>query len=306
MSNSNPWDAEWDIDERKAAELIGTQFPALASEPVAKLGYGWDNTVFLVGNDYVFRFPRRSVAVASIEMEGKLLPELEAYVPLPYAKPIFYGIKDVEYPSPFLGYPYLRGKFAMGLTDEQRERSVDLLADFLRSLHAFPLEKAREFGVQKDHRILTDIYRRKRSMQDFHAKIEPRLSEEQNRAIRDYLDEIGKAHVEPRFAFLHGDLHFKNVLVDEASGIVSGIIDWGDMNIGHPACDLSIAYSFVPPRARSGFFARYGSVDEETKLLARLIAVYIPMLILMQAVDDNDEPAAAEAKATIMRALADE
>lgn len=305
MNNANPWDAEWDIDERQAAALIAAQFPALASQPVIKLGYGWDNTVFLVGEEYVFRFPRRSVAVGSIEREGRLLPELEAYLTLPYAKPIFYGIKDHDYPSPFLGYPYLRGKFAMGLADEQRELSVDLLADFLRSLHAFPLEKAREFGVQQDHRNLTDISQRKRSIEGFLAKIEPHLTEEQNRAIRNYLDGIHLAHVASRFAFLHGDLHFKNVLVDEESGQVSGIIDWGDMNIGHPACDLSIAYSFVPPRARADFFARYGSADEETKLLARLIAVYIPMLILMQAVDDNDEPSAAEAKATIMRALAD-
>ncbi|RAV20801.1 phosphotransferase, partial [Paenibacillus contaminans] len=84
-----------------------------------------------------------------------------------------------------------------------------------------------------------------------------------------------------------------------------GIIDWGDLSVGHPACDLSVAYSFLPPYARGVFFETYGVADEETKLLARLIAVYIPVLILMQAVDDGNEAIATEAKSNIMRALSD-
>jgi hypothetical protein len=41
----------------------------------------------------------------------------------------------------------------------------------------------------------------------------------------------------------------------------------------------------------------------EYLLLARLIAVYIPVLILLQAVDDGNEAIAAEVKSNIMRAL---
>ena len=110
--------------------------------------------------------------------------------------------------------------------------------------------------------------------------------------------------VKQKYAFLHGDLHFKNMLVDE-NGKVSGIIDWGDINIGHPACDLNVVYSFLPPYARSNFFKEYGEVDEETKILARLIAIYIPILIMIQAIDHNDERLIDEAKANIKRALAD-
>lgn len=84
------------------------------------------------------------------------------------------------------------------------------------------------------------------------------------------------------------------MLVDE-QGLISGIIDWGDMNIGHPACDLNVVYSFIP-LMHEPVFAAYGDVDEETKRLARLIAVYIPMLIWMQAIDDNDLTVAEEAK----------
>jgi len=139
---------------------------------------------------------------------------------------------------------------------------------------------------------------------DEDGKVIIHLSQEESGAIAAYLSGLKADRVKTVNTLLHGDLHFKNILVNE-NGIVSGIIDWGDLSIGHPACDLSIAYSFLPPFARGVFFETYGGVDEETKLLARLIAVYIPVLILMQAVDDGNEVIAAEARSNIIRALTD-
>lgn len=304
MGGSNLWEAEWEVSEDLARKLISAQFPQLAHLKVQRLGCGWDNTVYLVGDEIVFRFPRRKVAIDLLHMEGKLLPLLEAYMPLPYSKPLYFGEKSSEYPAPFLGYPYLTGKFPIGLTDEQRTRSVPILAQFLKSLHAFPVEIANEIGIQHDHRNLTDIASRKNKMLSFLSELSTHIREEDRLAISNYLDQLNVEPVQPRHNFMHGDLHFKNMLVNE-QGIVTGIIDWGDMNIGHPACDLNVVYSFLPPDARASFFAVYGDVDEETKRLARLIAVYIPMLIWMQATHDNDAAVADEAKTIIARALAD-
>jgi aminoglycoside phosphotransferase (APT) family kinase protein len=304
MGGTNVWDAEWEVNEEQARTLIGKQFPQLASKQVKRLGWGWDNTVFLIGDEYVFRFPRRTIAVGSIRMEGQLLPKLAAYLTIPYPKPLFYGEASDEYPAPFLGYAHVPGNFPIGLTEERRALSAETLATFLRRLHAFPVEAALECGVWQDHRSLTDIAARKVKMEGFLAKVVKHLAPEEYDAIEAYMSSLQKDRVEAVNVLLHGDLHFKNMLVNE-DGIVSGIIDWGDLSVGHPACDLSVAYSFLPPYARAKFFETYGGADEETKLLARLIAVYIPMLILMQAVDDGNEAIAAEAKSNIMRALSD-
>lgn len=304
MGGTNVWDAEWEVNEEQARTLIGKQFPKLSSQQVKRLGWGWDNTVFLIGDEYVFRFPRRTIAVGPIRMEGKLLPKLAAYLTIPYPKPLFYGEASDEYPAPFLGYAHVPGDFPIGLTEERRALSAEALARFLRRLHEFPVEGALECGVQQDHRNLTDIASRKVKMEGFLAKVVEHLSSEESGAIEAYMGSLQKDRVEAVHVLLHGDLHFKNMLVDE-NGNVSGIIDWGDLSVGHPACDLSVAYSFLPPYARGVFFETYGGVDEETKLLARLIAVYIPMLIFMQAIDDGNEVIAAEAKSNIMRALSD-
>ncbi|WP_046226473.1 phosphotransferase [Paenibacillus dauci] len=304
MSGTNVWDAEWEISEEQARTLIGRQFPQLSSKRVKRLGWGWDNTVFLIGDEYVFRFPRRTIAVGSIRIEGKLLPKLETYITIPYPKPLFYGDASDEYPAPFLGYAHVSGDFPIGLTEECRALSAETLAKFLRRLHEFPVQEAVKCGVQQDHRNLTDIAARKVKLESFLSKVAEHLSLEESSVIEAYISRLQKDHVESVNVLLHGDLHFKNMLINE-KGIISGIIDWGDLSIGHPACDLSVAYSFLPPYARGVFFETYGGADEETRMLARLIAVYIPMLILMQAVDDGNEAIASEAKSNIMRALSD-
>ncbi|MWV42010.1 phosphotransferase [Paenibacillus sp. HJL G12] len=305
MEPTNLWDAEWDVSEELASALIHGQFPQLASKRIKRLDHGWDNTVYLAGNEFVFRFPRRGVAVSLLEMEGRLLPMLADKINIPYSKPVFYGEGNEEYPSPFLGYTYLPGKFPLGLSDEQRCLSVTVLAQFLKSLHAFPIQVAEQNGAPRDHRNLTDIASRKAKMLTFLEDLKPHLQEDEYCLIEDYIHQLTLTEVRSQEVFLHGDLHFKNMLVDEF-GHIAGIIDWGDMNIGHPACDLSVAYSFLPPSARSDFFKEYGEVDKETHILARLIAVYIPMLILLQAVTDRNTEMAEEAKGNIRRALADE
>ncbi|RNB53479.1 aminoglycoside phosphotransferase [Brevibacillus gelatini] len=304
MSRANPWDAEWEVTEELAQSLIYQQFPALSAKQVRRLGDGWDNTVYAVGEEYVFRFPRRKIAVQLIELEGRLLPRLEPYLTLPYPKPLFYGKGTAAYPLPFLGYTYLAGEFPLGLTEAQRAASALALARFLKSLHAFPVDVAKENGAPTDQRGLLDIRSRKEKMQQFLADTDIPFADDDRELIANYLQGLDVEQVQSKEVLMHGDLHFKNMLVGP-DGKIAGIIDWGDMNIGHPGCDLSIAYSFLPPRARDDFFREYGEVDEETKLLARLIAVFIPMLIYMQAKDTGDDRTAAEASAIIRRALAD-
>jgi aminoglycoside phosphotransferase (APT) family kinase protein len=304
MGNSNQWDADWEVSEELVHNLICSQFPQLSSKRIQRLGYGWDNTVYLVGDEFVFRFPRRIVAIDLLRMEGKILPKLTEFITIPYSMPLFYGEGTNDYPAPFLGYSYLPGAFPIGLSDEQRALSVTTLAQFLKRLHEFPVQLAQEYGVSYDTRNLTDIALRKEKMLKILSDLTIHIQEEERCAIAEYLHRLKTDQEKQRYVFLHGDLHFKNMLVDK-NGKISGIIDWGDINIGHPACDLNIVYSFFSPHARISFFKEYGEVDEDTKVLARLIAVFIPMLILMQAIDEKDERIAEEAKANIKRALID-
>ncbi|WP_339272555.1 aminoglycoside phosphotransferase family protein [Paenibacillus sp. FSL K6-1330] len=299
----NLWDAEWEVTEPLVRLLLNRQFPQLSTLKIQEIGSGWDNTVYRVGDEYVFRFPRRNIAINLLNTEAKILPKLANYITVPYAKPLFFGKESEEYPAPFLGYTYLPGKFPIGISDEARMQSAATLGRFLKNLHAFPVEIAQQAGVLSDQRNLTDLAGRKDKMLNLLSNLTHYITQAELNEIADYLRGIHLDRARHQHVLIHGDLHFKNMLVDDA-GKLSGIIDWGDINIGHPACDLSIVYSFLPPASREAFYDIYGEVDEETKILARMIAVYIPMLIFIQAIDEKDEAIALEAKSIIQRAIA--
>src|ERR1043165_9212374 len=75
------WDAERVVDAVAASELIERQFPALAPARVEPLGAGWDNPAFTGNGDFVFRSPRRQVAVPFLEAECRILPGLARRLP---------------------------------------------------------------------------------------------------------------------------------------------------------------------------------------------------------------------------------
>jgi Phosphotransferase enzyme family len=75
---------------------------------------------------------------------------------------------------------------------------------------------------------------------------------------------------EPR-AVCHGDLHFRQLLVD--GGELTGIIDWVDVCRSDPGVDLQLAWSLLPPAARDDFVDEYGPVTESL-LRARVVALF--------------------------------
>lgn len=58
-----------------------------------------------------------------------------------------------------------------------------------------------------------------------------------------------------------------------------GIIDWGDVHIGHPATDLAIAFTFIPPKARTEFQTIY-KANEKIWKLAQFRAFFHTLAIL--------------------------
>ncbi|WP_260477795.1 phosphotransferase [Nonomuraea sp. WAC 01424] len=53
--------------------------------------------------------------------------------------------------------------------------------------------------------------------------------------------------------WLHGDLHPAKVLT--ADGTICGVIDFGDLCTGDPACDLAAAWTLLPDGAIDRFHA---------------------------------------------------
>src|SRR5271170_47998 len=98
MANEE-WHADIIITEELVRNCLQEQFPELLPiENLSCMGEGWDNKVFLVNQRYVFRFPRRKIAVELIEQENKILHALPDFSPLHIPVPEFIGQPSHFYP----------------------------------------------------------------------------------------------------------------------------------------------------------------------------------------------------------------
>ncbi|MFC4802934.1 phosphotransferase [Neobacillus sp. GCM10023253] len=301
---SVPWSPERVILKEEAIELIENQFPQLKPVRIQVLGEGYDNSVFLVNEQFVFRFPRREIAVKLLQVENRLLPVVAPMLSIPVPDPIFLGMPEGGFLWPFSGYKLLGGKTLSSLTPEQRMLSVEPLAQFLKTLHAFPINKAEKLGVPYDELGRTDILKRKPMLE---ANIEKAVDlgliggHELGR-LQLFLSTVEKPFEHDSKSLVHGDFHIRNMLVDD-SGRVSAVIDWGDAHIGSPAIDLSIAYSFIPAEGRDYFFQLYGDVSFEVKKIARFRAVYSLIMLLLYGDSQKDERLVNEGRTALGLAL---
>jgi aminoglycoside phosphotransferase (APT) family kinase protein len=266
------WAAEVTVDEALARQLIGEQFPELALGSLRLLGEGWDTTVWLVDEEWVFRFPRRSYPVPGLENEIAYLPRLGPVLPLPVPNPSLVGRPSPEFRWPFYGAPFLPGRELADadLDDAARAALARPLAEFLRALHA----------VDLDAELPVDPVRRADMSFRVPRTIE-RLTELEHLGlwtapplVGDLLESARRLPAPEPTATCHGDLHLRHLLVDD-DGRPSAVIDWIDLSRNDPGVDLVLYWSSLPPESRSTFLEAYGPVSDEQLLRGRVLAVFL-------------------------------
>lgn len=309
MSSMPEWSPERDLPLEWVQSRIERRFPELAPVRVEPWAAGWDNALFRVNGELLFRFPRRSIAVPLLERECRLLPALAPHVPLPIPVPLYVGEPAGEDPWPFYGYRALPGitLAAAALDDGRRRNLARPLARFLRALHAIPVADP-DLGLPGDAFGRLDLARRlpvlMEKLRDLHERgtvddPAPLLAFVASLAADQ--DEVARRLAgEPR-VWVHGDLHATNLLVN-ADGHPTAVIDWGDMHLGHAAMDLTIAFA-LPGGAREQFLECYGSVSPVTWRLARFRALYAAAVQMDYALATGDDALVREARGTMDRIL---
>lgn len=277
---TEPWAADVDVSAELARVLIDGQFPELAAAPIQPLGEGWDNAAFLVGQ-YVFRFPRRAVAAPLIAREIAILPMLAPHLPLPISAPRFAGEATGAYPWPFAGYRSFPGKplSATRLDDAAYRRLAGELGTFLRALHSIDPAPAIDAGLGEDEIGRLDHTQRMSKLDGRFTALAAAGLIGETAPLLEVLHAIApQGPRRERLCIVHGDLYAKHVFIHD-DGRVRGVIDWGDIHLGDPAIDVSVAFELLPPQARSAFEQAYGPTDERTRELAQYRAIYHAALL---------------------------
>lgn len=295
-----PWDSRVTLDAAAAVALIEKHFPQLAPASAEPFGDGWDNSAFLVNGELVFRFPRREVAVRLMATECAVLPLLQS-LPLPVPRPIYSAPPDSAFPWPFSGYSLLPGRTACDAALDESER-VPLAAPlgrFLAELHRVDVPEAKAAGAPDDELRRLDVEYRV-------GKIKERLRDACDQGLIDdggswdrVLADAPSEWTPRRAAVVHGDLYARHLLLDDGRNLC-GIIDWGDVHVGDPAVDISVAHGFLPPSAHDVFRDAYRHrIDGEAWAVARLRALHAAVTTLVYGADVEDESLVRESRTAL-------
>jgi len=251
--------AEVEIGELLVRSLLDEQHRDLAGLALRPLASGWDNVLYRLGDELVVRLPRRAMGALLMEHELAWLPGLAGGLPLPISAPVRIGRPGGEYPWPWAVVPWFPGDTAEATPPADLDATAVGLARFLVAFHRpapedAPLSSFRGIPLA-----------------------------ERAPFVRHDLDELGAAVDQPailrRWAelveapawagpplWLHGDVHPLNLIVQ--AGVLSAVVDFGDLCQGDPASDLAVAWMLFPPGPRAGFRSALG-LDDSTWARAR-------------------------------------
>ncbi|MDX2685895.1 phosphotransferase [Streptomyces scabiei] len=221
---------ESDITEDLILELLREQCPELAHLPVKLGALGWDNQVWRLGDDLAVRLPwATETADALLHKEHAWLPGLAPHLPLPVPVPQRLGEPSERFPRPWLVTTWVPGGGCSG-----RDRGGPL-ADTAEHLTR-GLASATELGLIQNPDAVRAVW------EDAAA---------------------APAWTGPRL-WLHGDLHAANILTRE--GTFCGVIDFGDLCAGDPACDLAAAWTLLPDGEVDLFHRTYRPIPDAATL----------------------------------------
>jgi aminoglycoside phosphotransferase (APT) family kinase protein len=291
------WTPEVVVLPDLARSLIEQQFPTLAPVNVEPLGVGWDNTAFQVNDVYAFRFPRRQVVLPLIEAETRVMPGIAPRLPLPVPVVTFHGQPSAAFGWPFIGHRMIRGQTACSaaLTVIERIAAAEPVGRFLAALHSIPTEEAKRLGARPDPIAKLDMGKRLPKAHELVAQLAASGLVEDAATLRQMLDAVPSSYVARSDTLVHSDLYVRHLLVDEDRRL-AGVIDWGDVHLGDPAVDLTIALTVLPPAGRPIFCAAYGPVEECAWRVARGRALWHTLNLLEYGRDRGDADLMREAQ----------
>ena len=302
------WKADWAVTSELAKSLVDAYFPSLKPASVREFGAGWDNSVFLVNDSFVFRFPRRRIGVSLLETEIRLLPWLSERVPLPIPNPCYVGAPSASYPCVFAGYPFIPGHTitAANVIDDGRRAMARPLARFLAALHSVSPDEAWLRGARSDPACRLDATCHKpEAIACLNTLPEDVILHRVKSRLTSLLDSLPTIKEPSSNTLVHGDLHGSQILVTDDTDELAGVIDWGDVHLGDPASDFAVVHSMLPRDCHRDFLQAYAPVDPMFWSAAKARAIWHTIGVVTQAADVGDKATIREAQSCLIRLVED-
>jgi aminoglycoside phosphotransferase (APT) family kinase protein len=238
------------------ARLIADQFPQWANLTIVKLpSAGTDHDMYRLADDMVVRLPRTPAVARQVYTEQRWLPHLAPHLPLEVPGVLGCGVPGQGFPMPWSVYAWLHGENAFDRPIIDLRHAATELGGFVAALRRLDAT-----GGPQSFRggpVSTSGYDVRTPIRDLGADgtidgAAATAAWEQVLALRQWEGEP---------CWLHGDLMPGNLL--GRHGRLIGVIDFGVLGIGDPACDLIPAWYLFGGDTRE-LFRTAADVDDTT------------------------------------------
>ena len=230
---------ELEIDEALVRRLLAEQFPEWADWPLTRVEpTGTVNAIFRLGDALSLRLARRNGPTNAGGKEFDWLPRLARVLPFEIPIPVAQGHPTQEYPWFWDVHTWVKGE-SVPVEAIDAVRGARDLAAFVAAL-----QQVDAAGAPAGRGI--PLAERDRSFRYWMTRFDGdhAVTAEWERAL------VAPAWDGPP-VWHHGDLDVRNWLVRD--GRISGVIDWGSMGVGDPACDVMVAWKLHSRAARDAF-----------------------------------------------------
>ncbi len=262
--------ADTEINRELVRSLLEDQHPDLAGLEIREVDGGWGNMMWRLGDELAVRLPRLARARALLRSEQRWLPALASRLPLPVPVPVRVGEPSALFPETWTVTRWVAGVPA----DHEpisRPDAADSLAEFLRALHHPAPDEAPTNPTHGG-----DLDTHANGIEGWLAVLP--AGERAAAARRIWEDAVAAPEWDDAPSWIHGDLHPANVVV--VDGMLSGVIDFGELCAGDPAADLAAAWVLLPAGTASRFLDAYGSADDAMIRRARGWAVLRALVLI--------------------------
>ncbi|WMT17210.1 aminoglycoside phosphotransferase family protein [Serratia fonticola] len=270
-----------DINQLLVYKLISSQFPQwanLAIRPVETSG--WDNRTFHLGDDMLVRLPSAAHYAGQVEKEQEWLPKLAPFLPNKTPVPLGIGEPGENYPWKWSVYRWIEGKTVASSPEIDLCVLAKDLANFLTLLQAVDSKGGPVAGPQNFYRGgPVNVY-------DSETRQAIRiLSDEMNSELVTKIWEIGISQTWSKDpVWVHGDISAGNLLINQNR--LDAVIDFGQLCIGDPSCDLVIAWTLFDAESRQVFHDAL-LPDPGTWARARSWALWKALIVILNASQTN-------------------